>query len=113
MITVYIKDLVVSGTHGWHDHEKTTPQRFSVFVELEVETQAGQTDRLEDTVNWSGIRDQIIDIVENNSFSLIEKLAQTIADTLISDSKIKKSTVSVDKLEAFSSGIPGVRATAS
>jgi dihydroneopterin aldolase len=109
MATIYIKDLVVSGTHGHHPHEKIKPQLFGVSVELEVSTRATKTDELKDTVDWSAIRDQIIDIVRNNSFNLIEKLAQTIGEELIQDSKIKKATVTVDKLEAFESGIPGVK----
>jgi dihydroneopterin aldolase len=112
-MTIYIRGLIVEGKHGWHEHEKTTPQKFSVSVELELETQAGQTDKLEDTVNWSETRAKIIDIVENSSFNLIEKLAQTIAQEMVKNSLVKKSTVEVDKLEAFESGIPGARAVAS
>ena len=113
MSTIYIRDLVVEGVHGWHDHEKNKPQKFSISVELDVETKAGQSDQLHDTVNWSEIRDQITSTVEGNSFNLIEKLAQTIADELLQDHKIKKATVAVDKLEAFASGVPGVRVTSS
>jgi FolB domain-containing protein len=109
MATIYIKDLVVSGTHGHHPHEKTKPQLFGVSVELQVADKATDSDDLADTVNWSSVRDQIINVVQNNSFNLIEKLAQAIGEELIKDRKIKKATVAVDKLEAFESGVPGAR----
>lgn len=109
MTIIYINDLVVKGKHGFHAHEKKQLQWFGVSVELATDTKAIRSDRLEDTVNWSEVRDTIVKIVEQNSFDLIEKLAQTIGEALIENPKIKKATVAVDKLEAFPSGVPGVR----
>lgn len=110
MAVIYIKDLIVTGNHGWHDFEKTKPQRFKINVELSVDlSKAAQSDQVEDTVNWSPMRDKITDIVANNSFNLMERLAQEIADQLLDDKRIQKIVVAVDKIDAFKTGVPGVR----
>ncbi len=35
-LRVFIKDLVIAGKHGVHEHEKESPQRFNVSVELKL-----------------------------------------------------------------------------
>jgi FolB domain-containing protein len=109
MIAIYIKDLVVEAKHGWHPHEKTKDQRFKISVELQTETKSTKTDELDDTLNWSALRDQIVAVIKNNSFNLVEKLAQAIAEDLLTNGSVEKVTVSVDKLDAFANGVPGVR----
>ncbi len=113
-LTIFIKDLVVSGKHGVHPHEKNTAQRFGVSVEAElVGPQAAHSDKLEDTADWSRIRDEIAAIVEQESFDLVERLAGAIAARLLEDTRIAAVTVTIDKLDAFNSGVPGVRFTSS
>jgi FolB domain-containing protein len=111
MAVIYIKDLVVEGKHGVHQREKDHPQRFSITTELTIDTaKAGVSDDLNDTLNWSALRDVITDTVQNNSFNLVERLAREVGDRLIlSDVRIQKLIVSIDKLDAFETGMPGVR----
>ena len=109
-LIVYIKNLVVSGKHGVHAHEKTTPQRFGVNAELVVADETALTsDQVEDTIDWSGLRDDIISVVEGRSYNLIERLAQEVADTILKDERVAGVVISIDKLDAFDSGVPGIR----
>lgn len=109
-ITIYIRDMVISGRHGIHDHEKKSPQRFKVSVELTLsDGKAGVTDNLTDTVDWSRARDEIIKIVEGNSYDLVERLAGEIADRLLEEQRVAGVMVVIDKIDAFTSGTPGVR----
>lgn len=110
MAVLYINDLIVEARHGVHPHEKAKAQRFKISVELSTDLSlAGRSDDLVDTLNWSMLRDTIINTTQNNSFNLVERLAQEIADQLLQDKRIQKLRISIDKLDAFSSGIPGVR----
>ena len=107
---IYIKDLVVLGRHGAHPQEKIQPQSFNVSVELTVRSgKSVHSDKLADTIDWSVLRATIEDIVENKTFNLVERLAQAIAEKILKDQRIKKVVVSIDKIEAFESGVPGVR----
>jgi len=110
MSVIYIKDLIVEAKHGVHQREKTHAQRFSVSAELTIDTlKAAASDNLDDTINWSGLRTTIIDTVHNNSFNLIERLAQEIAQQILRDKRIQKLVLTIDKLDAFQSGVPGIK----
>lgn len=110
MLTIYLKDLVITARHGVHQHEKAQVQRFNVSVSVVLETTANTSDLLEDTLDWSDLRRVVIEAVESTSFNLIERLAQHVADEILKlDKRIKKLTISIDKLDAFPAGVPGVK----
>jgi dihydroneopterin aldolase len=110
MSVIYLKNLIVEGRHGVHEHEKVTPQRFNVTVKLTVDTRAAAiSDEIDDTVDWSWVRNTVAETVQNNSYNLMETLAHQIASQILTDKKVRKITVRVDKLDAFENGIPGVQ----
>lgn len=110
MAVIYLKDLVVSGVHGVHQHEKAAAQPFRISVELVVDISAATaSDRLADTLDWAQLRQLIITVVEGQSFNLVEKLAHEIATALLRDERVSKVRVTVDKLDAFESGLPGIQ----
>lgn len=109
MTTLYIDKLIVEATHGVHEFEKQNPQRFQVSVALAIDADnARRSDQLDDTLDWSSLRDKIVATVQDNMFNLIERLAQAIADDLLVDARIHTVRVRVDKLDAFPSGVPGI-----
>lgn len=110
MSVLYIRDLVVTGRHGVHESEKTKPQRFNITLTATLDLlPAAQSDDLNDTVNWSRLRQAVIKIVQANSFDLMERLADAIATRILrEDGRLRQVTVSVEKLDAFNSGVPGV-----
>jgi dihydroneopterin aldolase len=111
---IYIRDLVVEAKHGVHLHEKREYQRFNVNLELTIDLrQAIKSDSLADTLDWSEIRDSVVSVFKTNSFNLIERLAQEIANDLLKDKRVRKLTLTIDKLDAFPSGVPGIRLEAS
>ena len=113
MVTLYINDLIIEAKHGWHDHEKKQAQRFKISLELVVSDHAATTDSIDETLNWSDVRDTIVRITQGNSFNLVERLAQEIANQLLEDKRVRSTVVAIDKLDAFPSGVPGVRLEAS
>jgi dihydroneopterin aldolase len=107
---VYIKDLVVEAKHGVHKREKQRPQRFIFNMELTLDgDRAGTSDDLADTLDYGELRQTIIDTARNNSFNLIERLAQEVADQILTDKRIRKVVISIDKPDAYENGTPGVR----
>ena len=114
MPVIYLRDLLVQGHHGITRKEKAKLQPFRISVEIELDTIAAQiSDRLEDSVDYAAVRKTIIDTVRHTSFNLLERLAQTVADRLIVDERIKKVSISIEKPKVFESGVPGVRLTIS
>ncbi len=109
-LTLFIKDLVIVGKHGVHDLEKESPQRFGVTVELKLAgSKAIVSDNLTDTTDWSQLKQEIIKIVEGKTYNLIERLAMEVAASVLKDKRVSRAVVTIDKIDAFESGIPGVR----
>jgi len=109
MLVIYIKDLLVEAKHGVHQREKDTLQPFKFNVTLTLDnSRASVSDDLADTVNYTELKRIITDTAQNNSFDLIERLAQAIADQILRDKRVQKVTVTIDKPAVFKNGVPGI-----
>lgn len=72
------------GYHGVFEEERRLGQRFYVDLELEMDlATAGQTDDLSTTINYAEIHEKVKQVVEQQSFKLIEALAECIASSLL------------------------------
>ena len=91
-----LKDLVFWGRHGHHTFERESGNRFEVDVELCL-FQINNVDALDDTVDLEYVYRIIKRLVEGESRTLVETLANLIATELIRLEKIEKCTVRVRK----------------
>lgn len=83
---IALAGLVFTARHGVHPEEKTTPQRFEVDVELELDLgPAGRADDLTRTVDYSSVAERVRDVVDGPSVDLIEALAERIAAAVLAD----------------------------
>jgi dihydroneopterin aldolase len=106
---IIIRDLIVVGRYGVSDRERTAPQPLKIDIWATVSnTNAGISDDISQTLNWSELRQLIIDTIENNSFKLIERLGQEISDLILEDKKITYLKLRLCKLQAFKNGIPSI-----
>ncbi len=95
---IHIRDLAVRCIIGVNQDERTEKQDVIINVILFTDTgKAGQTDNLEDSVDYKKVKKAILSLVENSEFLLIEKLAKEIAKVCLDDSKVQKVNVTVDK----------------
>lgn len=101
MDTIFVKGLEISACHGVNDSEKTEPQPFVFDVELGYDLyKAGKSDDLKDTVNYSSVCKAITEVVQTNSFNLIEKLAAESCMVLMERFPVKRAAVTLEKPEA-------------
>ena len=95
---IYIRDLAIRCIIGVNQDERTEKQDVIINVILFTDTRrAGQTDVLEDSVDYCTVKKAILSLVDNSEFMLIEKLADEIAKVCLDDSKVQKVNVMVDK----------------
>ncbi len=95
---IHIRDLALSCIIGVNHDERTVKQDVVINVILFTDTRkAGQTDVLEDSVDYCTVKKAILSLVENSDFLLIERLADEIAKVCLDDSKVQKVNVTVDK----------------
>ena len=95
---IYIRDLSIRCIIGVNQDERTEKQDVIINVILFADTRkAGQTDDLDDSVDYKKVKKTILSLVESSEFLLIEKLADEIAKVCLDDSKVQKVSVTVDK----------------
>ena len=99
MDSIEINDLEIFGNHGVFPEENKLGQKFLVSCRMDVDTRkAGKSDDLDESVDYGRISHMIYNIVNENTFALIEKLAERIAEEiLLSDVKIKGVQITVKK----------------
>ena len=84
--------------HGVSDDEQRLGGRYVVDVELEHDlSRAATTDDLADTVSYSDVYRTVSEIIEGNSFRLIETLSERIAQALLALYAAKAVMVRVKK----------------
>lgn len=77
------------GYHGLLPEENKLGQRFNVDVELYLDLRKpGQTDHMEDSIDYSMVYEVSKEIVEGEAKNLIESVAESIANSLLSSFKL-------------------------
>ncbi|MDD3186495.1 MAG: 2-amino-4-hydroxy-6-hydroxymethyldihydropteridine diphosphokinase [Anaerostipes sp.] len=99
MDQIIIKDLEIYSNHGVYKEEKVLGQKFLVSAVLYTDTKrAGVSDRIEYSVNYGEVSHRIAEIMEKNTFDLIERVAEVIAkDLLLRYHLIQKVEIEVKK----------------
>jgi dihydroneopterin aldolase len=96
---IVIAGLRELGVHGALPEEQARPQPFEVDVELDVAlSRPGETDSLDDTVDYSAVAEAVSRVVKSERYHLLERLATRIADVCGSDPRVTGVTVTVRKL---------------
>ncbi|MEH7126234.1 dihydroneopterin aldolase [Bacillus sp. JJ1532] len=84
MDKITLTKMAFYGFHGVFPEETRLGQRF--FVDLTVEAdlkRAGETDNLEDSINYAELYQVCKDIVEGKPFKLVEAVAEKIAGEML------------------------------
>ena len=98
---IRITGLTLHGYHGVFDDEKRDGQTFVVDLAIELDAhQAGTTDTLENTVNYSTVVDTVAEVVTGESVDLIETLAYKVADVVVAFEGVIAVDVTVHKPDA-------------
>lgn len=96
---ISLRGLRALGKHGLAPGEKDSAQPFEVDLDLYLDLgAAARSDNIDDTVDYGPLSVRIADLIEGESFDLIEILAERIADIAKSDARVEKVTVSLRKL---------------
>ena len=94
----YKLDLVI-GVYAWERH---LPQTVQLDIEIGLPVGAGQTDRLEDTIDYGGVVQAIEASIQQRHFDLLETFAEHIAQLIRNDFKAPWVRISVTKLGMLS-----------
>jgi len=93
-----IRDLRVRCRVGVTPTERRLPQELLVTVTMHADlARACLSDSLGDTVDYSAVKKAILAECESTSFKLIERMAQRIAELALSDGRVKRVDVAIEK----------------
>jgi dihydroneopterin aldolase len=97
-VDIFIQGLEVYGHHGVVPEERVLGQRLLFDVRLTIdECRAAQTDRVADTVDYTEVMDVVVEVTTTESFSLLERLVQATAETILRKFPIDEVWVQVTK----------------
>ena len=84
MDRIFLRGMRFMACHGVLPHEQEVSQPFEVDVELGLSLRtAGESDDLDDTVNYAKVYRTVSSIMKGASKQLIESLAEEIAEDLL------------------------------
>ncbi len=96
---IRLHGLSFYGYHGNSAAEKETGRMFEIDCELEIDlAEAGHSDQLKDTIDYSAVYATIKDIAVNKSFALLEGLASELTTLLLDKFPVYRVTLKVRKL---------------
>jgi len=98
---VALTGLRVRGHHGVLAHERRDGQDFVVDAVLHLDTRsAAASDRLDDTVDYGGLAQQLAAVVAGDPVDLIETLAGRLVAVCLADGRVQRAEVTVHKPSA-------------
>jgi dihydroneopterin aldolase len=110
-VHLFLSGIRASGRHGANEGERDQAQEFVVDLDVEVEVSA---DELDATADYRKLAASAREVVEQESFVLLETLAEAVATRAAELPRALRATAVVHKPAAMRSiGIDGVAAAAS
>ena len=95
---VMISGLRVRCIVGVNDWERLVPQEIEMDIALHASLRrAGQTDHIEDTVNYRTIAKGAAEAAEGSKFRLVEALAEEVARVCLEEPRVQAVSVTVRK----------------
>lgn len=96
---IYLTGLRAFGYSGYLEAEQTLGQWFQVDLTLWVDlSKAAESDRLEDTYDYSSDVAAVLSLIRTERFRLIERLAGAIAQIMLSSGQVEQVTVRLTKV---------------
>jgi dihydroneopterin aldolase len=95
---IRLEGLSVFGHHGARPYEKEAGQRLEVDLELEpVDPRAESSDKLTDAVDYDQLYRTVREVVEGESFHLLEALAARTAEVILERFAVRRVRVKISK----------------
>ena len=95
---ITIRDLQFRCVIGVGKEERREKQDVLAQITLHMDLrEAGRTDAIEDTLDYKGLKKEILAMAEVSRFHLIEALAQRMADICLAHEQVERVEIVVEK----------------
>jgi len=83
---ILIEDLAVNCIIGILSYERATAQKLLLNITMEIDfSVVGESDRVEDTVNYAEIAERISELAVGRQFQLVEAMVATACQQILTD----------------------------
>ncbi|MFQ5858057.1 MAG: dihydroneopterin aldolase [Anaerolineae bacterium] len=95
---IHVRDLLLRTIIGVTPDERENRQDVIINLTLYLDTyRAGHSDRISDTVDYQSVTNRILQHVESSDYYLVEALANSIARIILTEFRVERVRVSVEK----------------
>ena len=102
MDKIFIDDLLMRCIIGIFPEERINKQDVIVSLCLYTDIRcAAKSESIDDTVSYKDIQEEIMALVEDSSFQLVETMAETLSELCLSHTGIEAVKIRVDKPSAL------------
>jgi 7,8-dihydroneopterin aldolase/epimerase/oxygenase len=96
---IELRGLVASGYCGALPEEQQRPQPLEVDIDLHLDLSAAtRSDALDDTVDYGALCAMVERVIVTERFTLLERLAERVAEVSLADDRASAVSVTVRKL---------------
>ena len=93
---LHLKTII--GIYKWEDDIER-----KILINIEIETdnvESMKSDNIKDAIDYDTITKNVKNLVKNNRFKLVEKMVDEILNLIMTDKRIKKCKLEIDKIGA-------------
>jgi dihydroneopterin aldolase len=102
MDIIFLRELKVVTLIGIYEWEKRVPQTLQLDLDIALpNSRACQSDDIKDALDYAKVAEHIQKVLSNGHFSLLESLAEHIAQIILKDFNAPWVKVSIAKLQAL------------
>lgn len=107
--SIVIKGIRVAGRHGVTEQERERDQDFLVDLECRLDlSAAGRADRLEHTVDYMDLINDVRQVVGTESYNLLEALGERLAQVALARPFVDRVIIGLSKAELASGELASV-----
>ncbi len=98
---IRLTGISVRAHHGVYPEEQDQGQDFVVDLVARLDlSAAGESDRLEDTVDYGALAQKVHDLVAAERWNLLERVAARVAELVLDDGRVREVEVTLHKPQA-------------
>lgn len=99
--TIFLRDLEIETIIGIYDWERENKQTITIDLDMAADARAAaSTDAIDSTLNYKPVAKRLLAYVGDSRFQLIETLAESVANVVLSEFKAQWVRVRINKLGA-------------
>lgn len=98
---IKIKNLKLKTIIGVYDWEQNIDRDITINAQITTDcNQSLQSDDLNDAIDYDEIVTKIKNVIAAKRYNLVEKMIQDVMDEIMSDSRLKKCILEIEKVGA-------------